>query len=147
MKKLACIVFFLVVFLFITPVKAEMQKKNAVGLSASYAKPKALENGIGFGVSLIRYLAPYLSLEIAAENYNFDNVEEGVTFGKVRETPIMGTVQFRPRIPLNPYIGAGIGYYLLSFDEADTLTDFCLIMQQVIFDPIQQDHTRCRRSG
>jgi len=127
MKKVVSIVSVFVVFLFVfvTPVKAEIQKKNAVGLSVSYAKPKDLENGVGGEVSLTRYLIPYLSLELAAENNNFNDVEDGVTFGKVREIPIMGTIQFRPRIPPNPYIGAGIGYYLLSFDGADTLTDFC----------------------
>lgn len=126
MKKLAIIVSAFVVFLFVPAVKAEIQKKNAVGLSVSYAKPKDLENGVGFGVNIGRYLLSNLFLEFAAETYNFDDVEDGITFGKVRETPIMGTIQFRPRIPLSPYIGAGIGYYLLSFDEADTLTDFCL---------------------
>jgi len=69
MKKLAIIVSVFIVFLFIPSVKAEIQQENAVGLSISYAKPKDLENGVGFEVSIARYLLPNLSLELAAENY------------------------------------------------------------------------------
>ena len=69
MKKLAGIVSFIAVFLFIHSVKAEIQNKYSVGLSLSYAKPKDLENGVGFEVSIARYLLPNLSLELAAENY------------------------------------------------------------------------------
>lgn len=58
MKKLANIVSFIVVFLFIHSVKAEIQNKNSVGLSVFYAKPKDLENGVGFEVSIARYLLP-----------------------------------------------------------------------------------------
>lgn len=128
MKKLICIISIFIVFLFITPVNAEMQKENGIGFSLSYAKPKDLESGGGFGVNFTHYLSPNLSFEFAAENYKFDDQEEGITFGEVRVTPILGTIQFRPQTSINTYIGVGVGYYLLSYKESSNATDACLIL-------------------
>lgn len=128
MKKPVGIIATLAIFLCVTSVNAEMQKENGIGLSVSYAKPKDLESGIGFGVNFTHYLSPNLSIEFAAENYKFDDEEEGITFGEVTATPILGTIQFRPQTPMNPYIGAGVGYYLLSYDESSTASDVCLFL-------------------
>lgn len=84
MKKLVSIVSFLAVFLFVTPVKAEIQEKNAVGLSVSYAEPKDLENGVGFGVSIGRHLLPYLSLQMYTQATKFV-ISTSISGSKIKE--------------------------------------------------------------
>ena len=128
MKMLIGVIAIFIVSLYVTSVNAEMQKENGIGFSLSYAIPKDLDIGVGFGVNFTRYLSPNLSLEFAAENHKFDDEERGITFGEVNVTPILGTVQFRSSDAINSYVGIGIGYYLLSFDESSTASDLCLIL-------------------
>lgn len=104
----------------------ELAQHDAIGLSLSYGKPKDLENGFGFGVNFTHFLSNMLSVELSAERYTFDDKEDAITFGEVKATPLLVTVQFRPATTLPVYFGAGIGYYLFSYDESSAADTLCL---------------------
>ncbi len=100
---------------------------NSVGLALSYAVPDDLEHGSGAGVSLTHLVSPLFSFEFGVEHYRFDHRNAGLggVFGEIRETPLLVTAQVRPQFGWNPYLGVGIGYYILSYDQSNAATNVC----------------------
>lgn len=113
--------------LIAVPARAEDERTNAVGVNLGYATPQDLEQGVGVGISLTHLVATLLSFEFGVEQYTFEDrdAELGVVTGKVRETPLLITAQIRPQFGWNPYLGFGVGYYLMSYDQTSAGTTLC----------------------
>jgi outer membrane protein W len=116
-----------VLVLAAVPVQADDEPANAVGVSVSYATPKDLEQGAGVGISFTQVVAMLLSVEFGVEHYTFDDRDDGlgVVTGQIRETPLLVTAQIRPQFGWNPYLGFGVGYYLMSYDRTSAGTTLC----------------------
>jgi outer membrane protein W len=93
----------------------------------AYATPKDLEQAIGVGMTVTHVVATLLSFELGLEHYTFDDRDAGlgITTGKVSETPLLITAQIRPQFGWNPYLGFGLGYYLMSYDQTSADTALC----------------------
>jgi outer membrane protein W len=115
--------------LFTVPAHAqdETERMNAVGLTLSYTVPDDLERGSGVGVSLTRLLSPLFSFEFGVEHHRFDHPDANVggAFGEIRETPLLVTAQIRPQFGWNPYLGVGVGYYIMSYDQSSAARSLC----------------------
>jgi outer membrane protein W len=109
------------------PARAQDELTNAVGVNLSYATPKDLEQGIGVGLTLTHVVAMLLSFELGVEHYTFDHRDPGLgtITGEVSETPLLVTAQIRPQFGWNPYLGFGVGYYLMSYDQTSAATTLC----------------------
>ena len=109
------------------PARAQDEPTNAVGVNLSYATPKDLEQGIGAGMTLTHVVAMLLSLEFGFEHYTFDHRDAslGTTKGTVSEIPLLITAQIRPQFGWNPYLGFGVGYYLMSYDQTSEGATLC----------------------
>src|SRR5574341_2105922 len=100
---------------------------NSVGFTLSYAVPDDLKHGTAVGVSLTRMVSPLFSFEFDAEHYRSDHRSTtlGGVFGEIRETPLLLTAQVRPQFGWNPYLGVGVGYYIMSYDQSRAAATFC----------------------
>ncbi len=107
--------------------RAEDELTNAVGVNLAYVTPQDLEQGLGVGITLTHLVATLLSFEFGIEHYAFEDrdADLGVVTGKVRETPLLITAQIRPQFGWNPYLGFGVGYYLMSYDQTSAGTTIC----------------------
>jgi outer membrane protein W len=110
------------------PARAQDDPTSAIGGTIAYGVPRDLERGVGVGVTWTHLVATLLSFEFGVEHYAYDDrdTDAGIVRGKVRETPLLVTAQIRPQFGWSPYLGFGLGYYLISYDQTTAATDSCL---------------------
>ncbi len=105
----------------------ERERMNAAGFTLSYIVPDDLERGSGVGVSITHMISPLFSFEFGVEHHRFDhpNANLGGVFGEIGQTPLLVTAQIRPQFGWNPYLGVGVGYYIMSYDQSRAAATFC----------------------
>lgn len=110
----------------VLPARAQDEPTYAVGIAASYAVPDDLRHGGGAGVSFTRMLSPLFSVEFGVEHHRFDRPDaNNVDSGTIRETPYVVAAQVRPQFGWNPYLGVGVGYYVMSYDQTSAAATAC----------------------
>jgi outer membrane protein len=113
----------------------DMEGKFGVGARAAYvdysndhyvaggARVKAEPDDVGmYGVNLTYFVQKYASFELSADYTEADielrSLGSSGTAGALEQVPVLLTarIHFSTNPKVNPYIGAGVGYYWNSFD-------------------------------
>ena len=94
-----------------------------LGVYGAYWDTKDADSELGFGAKLSFALSPQLHLQLRGKYFEFsqDGVGGPGTSATLEVIPIQGALVYHldAGLPVRPYIGGGVGYYLFDIEWSD----------------------------